>query len=439
MRRLGWMVGWVTLLVGACFAGEPEMLATEAVQAIGKDSGWVVVDTRKSGVYNGWTLEDARGGHIPGARNFSAQWLGADDARLNDDLSMRGITPEKKILLYDTNGSDARQVARFLMERGFDNVSLYDAKGWVENASLPLEVLPHYELVVPAHVVKAVMDGERPKEFHGMGRLMVVEASWGPESGSYAKGHLPGAFHINTDLIEPPSKGEPQMWMLAGDKHLAEFALNHGFTRDATVILSSAEPLAAYRVATVLKYIGVEDVRVLDGGDEAWTRAGYTLETKRHEPVAVEDFGGPIPGNPHVMDTLPEVRQSLKSSSTFTLVDNRTWKEHIGADSGYSYHKKAGRIPGSVYGYAGKKNAYSMEYFRNPDNTMREPEVFLKLWKDQGIDVNSHLSFMCGSGWRVAEIYYYAAVAGLKDISIFSDGWIGWSNTPGCPVVTGCP
>ena len=49
--------------------------------------------------------------------------------------------------------------------------------------------------------------------------------------------------------------------------------------------------MAAYRVAAVLSYIGVEDVRVLNGGLAAWTGAGYELETASNKPEPVTDFG----------------------------------------------------------------------------------------------------------------------------------------------------
>ena len=43
----------------------------------------------------------------------------------------------------------------------------------------------------------------------------------------------------------------------------------------------------------------------------------------------------------------------------------------------------------------------------------------------------------CG-GWRVSEILWYARVMGLNDTSIYSDGWIAWSDE-GRPFVTGEP
>ncbi len=36
------------------------------------------------------------------------------------------------------------------------------------------------------------------------------------------------------------------------------------------------------------------------------------------------------------------------------------------------------------------------------------------MWEDQGINLKNHLAFMCGSGWRAAEVYTYANVMGLK-------------------------
>ena len=283
-------------------------------------------------------------------------------------------------------------------------------------------------------MLKQLIDGERPATFEQAKQVIIAEASWGEEKTSYAKGHIPGAFHINTDRIEPPTTTEPVMWMLADDNVLADFAREFGFTKSATVIVTAEEPLSAFRVATVLRYIGVTDVRVLNGGTKAWTMAGYALETARHDPVPVADFGAVIPGNPDVIDTVTEVKQGLVAPEMFTLVDNRTWEEHIGNISGYSYHNKKGRIPGAVFGYAGKSGAYGMEYFRNPDNTMRNGQEILALWKGQGISLDTRLSFMCGSGWRAAEVYYYAQAMGLTDTGIFSDGWIGWSNTPENPV-----
>ncbi|MCT4620273.1 MAG: rhodanese-like domain-containing protein [Marinisporobacter sp.] len=423
---------------------EYKIVDTEKVEEGLKDDSWVIVDTRLNDAFNGWKLDGvSRGGRIKGAVDFSANWLKVEvdnkEEILQEALNTKGITEEKNIVLYDVNGTDAKEVATYLKEKGFANLYVYDMKQWADDESLPMEKYENYQLIVPPSITKDIIDGKKPESFENAKNIKIVEASWGEEKTSYANGHIPTAFHINTDEIEPPTTEPPMMWMLADDEILAKFAVKYGFTKDDTVIVTGEEPMAAYRVATVLRYIGVKDVRVLNGGTTAWTMAGYELETTSNQPVAVTDFGGVIPGNPDVIDTMEETKAGLKTPDVFTLVDNRTWDEHIGKASGYSYHDKKGRVPGAVFGYAGKTDSYSLDYYRNIDKTMRNANEFLVLWEKQGIDTTKHLAFMCGSGWRVAEIYTYTDVVGLKDIAIFSDGWIGWSNEENNPIETGEP
>lgn len=416
---------------------ETKTVTTQELNEKLNDDSWVIVDTRINDAYNGWKLDGvARGGHIEGAVDFAANWLNVEadnkEETLEKALETKGIDKDKNIVLYDANGEDAKIVAQYLANKGYENLYTYNVAEWANDESLPMDKYENYEMLVPAQVVKEVIDGKTPETFEDAKTIKIVEASWGEESEAYSKGHVPTSVHINTDTIEPP----PQ-WMIASDEELKEFALDYGFTKDDTVIVTGPDVMASYRVAVVLRYIGVSDVRVLNGGNDAWVSAGYELETKSNKPVAGTDFGANIPANPDLIDTIPELKEKLNSEN-FTLVDNRSWDEYIGKVSGYSYHDKKGRIPGAVYGYAGTTST-TLEDYRNIDNTMRNQDEILALWNEQGIDTNNHLSFMCGSGWRAAEVLTYANVMGYMDTSLYSDGWIGWSNDSSNPVETGEP
>lgn len=409
----------------------PDQSPLLTLQDAVKSQDTVVVDTRQTDAFNGWDLSNnGLGGHIDGAVDFSFNWLTADEAVLDQSLKTKGITSDKKIILYNDIAENNLAVKTYLEGKGYTSIELYDLNNLSIEDGNNLVKYENYQLIVPPQVVKGLIDGQVQETFDSTD-VKMVEASWGEADTSYAKGHIPTAFHINTDAVEPPPA-----WMLADDETLKQFALDYGFKTIDTVIISGEEEMAAYRVAVVLRYLGVQDVRVLNGGTKAWLDAGYELDTKEYLPVAVESFGADIPVNPDIIETIEELKISLNDPK-FTLVDNRTWAEHIGESTGYSYHDKAGRIPKSVYGYAGLENSYSMEYFRNPDNTMRRPEEFISLWEEQGIDLSNRLAFMCGSGWRAAEIFYYADVYGIDDITLYSDGWIGWSNDPENPVETG--
>ena len=416
---------------------EVKTIATKELQDKLSDDSWVVVDTRINDAFNGWKLDEVeRGGHIKGAVDFSANWLTVDskdkEKTLDKALETKGIEKDKNIVLYDANGKDAKEVANYLSEKGYKNLYTYNVDDWAKDESLPMESYENYEMIVPATIVNDILDGKKPETFENSKNIKIVEASWGEESEAYSKGHLPTSVHINTDTVEPP----PQ-WMLASDEDLAKFANDYGFTKDDTVIVTGPDVMASYRVAVVLRYIGINDVRVLNGGNNAWTSAGYELETKSNKPVAGNDFGATIPANPDLIDTQAELKEMLKDSNN-VLVDNRSWDEYIGKISGYSYHDKKGRIPGAVYGYAGT-SATTLEDYRNIDNTMRNADEIKALWKDAGIDTNKHLMFMCGSGWRAAEVLTYANVMGFDNTSLYSDGWIGWSNDTSNPTETGEP
>ena len=416
---------------------EVKTIATKELQDKLSDDSWVVVYNRINDAFNGCNLDEVeRAGQKKGSVDFSANWLTVDskdkEKTLDKALETKGIEKDKNIVLYDANGKDAKEVANYLSEKGYKNLYTYNVADWAKDESLPMESYENYEMIVPATIVNDILDSNKPETFENSKNIKIVEASWGEESEAYSKGHVPTSVHINTDTVEPP----PQ-WMLASDEELAKFANDYGFTKDDTVIVTGPDVMDSYRVAVVLRYIGINDVRVLNGGNNAWTSAGYELETKSNKPVAGNDFGATIPANPDLIDTQAELKEMLKDSNN-VLVDNRSWDEYIGKISGYSYHDKKGRIPGAVYGYAGT-SATTLEDYRNIDNTMRNADEIKALWKDAGIDTNKHLMFMCGSGWRAAEVLTYANVMGFDNTSLYSDGWIGWSNDTSNPTETGEP
>ena len=428
--------------------GSYPTVTTADVQAALTDTNSVVVDARINSAYIGWTLEGVeRGGHIPGATDFSARWLtstysdtdnleGETRAQvLEQYLVDKGIDSSKKVIVYDANGTDAVAVADYFASQGVTDISLYDVNEWAADESLEMESYPNYSLLVPAENVKALIDGQTPETFETGVEYKFFNVAWGEvDQSGYLDGHVPGAVHVNTDWFEPPSDNG---WMLADDETLLALMLRLGITAGDHIVVTGPEPMAACRFAVILKYMGVDDVRVMTGGLVEWSDLGYELATDNVEPVGGGGFGVGPPANPDWIDTIEEV-QDLLTQDNFTLVDNRTWEEFIGESTGYSYHDKAGRIPGAVFGYAGKVSSSSVCYYRNIDKTMRNADEILAMWEGCGIDPSNHLSFMCGSGWRAAEILWYARVMGYENTSLYSDGWIGWSNA-GLPSETGDP
>lgn len=421
----------IAALAASCaqLSAEPdakELTVTDISRAL-EDESWVLVDTRPSSAYNGWKLDGVkRGGHLPGAVDFSADWLESDREDkaevLSAALRAKGVEPHRHVVLYGTDKRSRDRVAAYLKQSGFQQLYDFDLHAWIAD-DRPLVRCKNFQLLLPASIVKLLLDGELPETFERAKRIQFVEVSWGSADASYLKGHVPRSFHVNTDHFEPPPE-----WMLGDPDVLGQFATKYGFRADDTVILSGEDPTASHRLAIVLRYMGVKDVRVLDGGFAAWKAAKYPVETKSTLPERVDSFGAKIPARPELIDSQDQVRSGLKDPHEFTLVDTRSWAEFTGQTSGYKYHSHKGRIPGSVYGQAEFKGKNSLTPYRNIDSTMRNADEIRALWKKSGIDTKKHLSFMCGSGWRAAEVLTFAHVMGLTDTSLYSDGWIGWSN-----------
>lgn len=395
---------------------------------------WLVVDTRSNDAFNGWPLDGVkRGGHIKSAVDFSANWLNVTDdkkdEKLKSLLKSKGITPNKNIVLYDANGKDANNVASLLSKQGFNQIYKYDVKAWAANKDLPMESYPNYKMLVPPSAVNDIIKNNNSGKPY-----KIFEASWGTEAKDYKAGHIPGAVHIDTDEVE-----EGPVWNRLKDPELEKFALKNGITKDTTVVLYGSDSMASFRVAVILKYMGVNDVRVLNGGFASWKNAGYRIETKVNSKQAVASFGTTVPANPNFIVDMPEAKKILADNQKNSyLVDIRSWNEFIGKTSGYDYIKPKGRPAGSIWGHAGS-DANHLEDFRNIDNTMRSANEILAMWKKSGIDPNKQLTFYCGTGWRASEVLFYADVMGLKHIAEYDGGWNEWSMNPANPIETGVP
>lgn len=412
-------------------------LSTKDVLSVMNDKDWILVDTRATDAFNGWALDGIqRGGHIRNAVDFPAHWLAVDHEKKYEKLAIalraKGVEHDKHIVLYSANSQHRSNVAAYLRELGFRQLYYFDLNCWVEDKSRPLRRYENFHLLVPASIVKLLLEGRLPETFEDTKRVKFVEVSWGDEDASYSKGHIPRSFHVNTDHFEPPPE-----WKLGDRDVLMHFAKMYGFQLDDTVIISGEDPTACYRLAIVLRYMGVHDARVLNGGFAAWKAAEYPIETKRNPPSKAVPFGGRIPMRSMLIDNVAQVKTGLGKPDEFSLIDNRTWAEFIGETTGYKYHAHKGRIPGSIYGQADFTGTDSLTPYRNIDNTMRNADEIQALWKQAGINTDKHLSFMCGSGWRAAEVLTFAHVMGIPKASLYSDGWIGWSNDPSNPVESG--
>jgi thiosulfate/3-mercaptopyruvate sulfurtransferase len=261
------------------------------------------------------------------------------------------------------------------------------------------------------------------------GALRLFEVGCGGEQ-AWLGGHLPGARYLDTCLFE-----QAPLWNKVSDEALLMHLLSHGIGHDSCVILYGRNMLAAARVAHLLLYAGVQDVRLLDGGLPAWLAAGLPLETGPATPYPQRsEFGATFPSRPDYLIGMEQARALLRQPDG-TLASIRSWAEFSGQTSGYSYIAAKGDIPGARWGRAGADgDINSMSDFHLADGRMRPAADIVRFWHDNGIVRGQQVAFYCGTGWRASLAFYYAWLMGWERISVFDGGWYEWSDSmPGQP------
>jgi molybdopterin synthase sulfurtransferase len=405
------------------------------------DPGITIVDVRPLAAFNGWRLEgEARGGHVPGAVAFPAAWLDSvDEAEIERLLEAKGIVVGREVIVYGYGADDAAALTTKL--RGLDidgaRVLVGGAAAWAADDTLPIERLPNYEKLVHIEWLRQVLDGGRP-EAAPQGGFLLFHVNFGvPEE--YAEGHIPGAHYLDTNWLEDPAD-----WNRRSPEAI-EVALHAlGITRETTVIVYGrdtegdanekwpgrrAGQIAATRALMIMRYAGVDDVRLLDGGYDWWVQGGNPLETVARAPSPVGSFGVSVPLRPEVIVDIEEAKEILADPQGAALVSVRSWREHIGDVSGYNYIGPAGRIKGDVWGNCGT-DAYHMQHYRNVDNTMRAYPEIAANWEEAGITRDKWVAFYCGTGWRAAETWFYAFLMDWPRIAVYDGGWFEWSQDP---------
>lgn len=95
----------------------------------------------------------------------------------------------------------------------------------------------------------------------------------------YLQGHIPGAAFFNHDNFS--DNDSPYEYMLAPNEVLEDQIGAIGIGNDSEVIVYATNLLAtATRAWWLLRYAGIKNVRVLNGGFPAWKNAGGAVEAE---------------------------------------------------------------------------------------------------------------------------------------------------------------
>ena len=283
----------------------------------------------------------------------------------------------------------------------------------------------HPERLVSADWLAARLeDAARP----GSG-LVVVESD--EDVLLYATGHIPGAVKIdwhtdlNDDIVRDYVDGEG----------FAKLLSSKGIRRDDTVVIygDRSNWWAAYAL-WVFTLFGHEDVRLLDGGRDAWIAEGRPLTREVPERPAteypiVEREDAPIRALRD--DVFAQLEQGRP------LIDVRSPEEYSGERTHMPEYPqegalRAGHIP----------TARSVPWARAAaaDSTFRPRAELEAIYLDEaGLDdaTGAPIAY-CRIGERSSHTWFVLThLLGLEGVRNYDGSWTEWGSLVGAPIVRG--
>jgi thiosulfate/3-mercaptopyruvate sulfurtransferase len=236
----------------------------------------------------------------------------------------------------------------------------------------------------------------------------------------YRAGHIPGAVFcdLDRDLAGPPGEGGRHPLPIVEDFQASMRRLGVEDGRPV-VAYDGGDGAGSARAWWCLRYFGHRDVRVLDGGYQAWLDAGQPTSTAQ-PPRQDGDFTARSGGMP----TLDRDGAAALAKDG-VLLDARTPERYRGEDE--PIDPVAGHIPGAI-------NAPVIESMTA--GRLRSSEELRERFAALGAVGSTAVGAYCGSGVTAAQLVLALHITGVP-AALYVGSWSNWITDPSRPVATG--
>ena len=241
---------------------------------------------------------------------------------------------------------------------------------------------------------------------------------------AYADGHLPGAVFVDLDADLAGRPGTGGRHPLPAPESLQAALRSAGVREGHPVVVYDAggrPPTgAAARAWWILRWAGISDVRVLDGGYAAWVAAGGRVDTALARPTP-----GDVLVRPGGMPVL-DAAAAADLGGSGTLLDARSPERYRGETE--PVDRVAGHIPGAV----NAPIAHTVE----DDGRLLPAATLRSHFAVLGVGEGKAVGAYCGSGVGAAQTVLALTVAGYSP-ALYVGSWSDWITNPTRPVATG--
>lgn len=249
----------------------------------------------------------------------------------------------------------------------------------------------------------------------------------------YDQGHLPGAHYADLDqnLSRLDKKSGCRHPLPNPDDFCRFLGLAGVMPNSQIVAYDSANSAMAARLWWLCKWVGHENVAVLDGGYQAWVTSGLPITMESPSPKNQSGIASvnTYPGSPNPKMTLAtEAIEKGIGQEDFVLVDAREAVRFRGETE--PIDPVAGHIPGAKNRFH-RSNLGEDGSFKDAARLREEFEALL------GARPASELVCQCGSGVTACHNLLALAVAGIDGARLYPGSWSEWCSDPARPVATG--
>ncbi|MDQ0114590.1 sulfurtransferase [Paenibacillus harenae] len=246
-----------------------------------------------------------------------------------------------------------------------------------------------------------------------------------PDAGRelYEASHIPGAVYLDLEKdLSAPVEEHGGRHPLPDNFELTVTLSRVGIGNESRVVAYDDQGGAmASRLWWLLKYLGHEQVFVMDEGFTAWFNAGFPVSSEQKVLIPAK-FLATVQ---HAMLVEMDEVKELLGDERVTLIDSREAPRYRGEVE--PLDKAAGHIPGAINRFW-KDGLTEAGIWKD---TAAQAERFADLDRDRDLIV------YCGSGVTATPNVIALQEAGFSKVRLYAGSWSDWISYEGNPVAVG--
>ncbi|MEZ4554217.1 MAG: sulfurtransferase [Dehalococcoidia bacterium] len=254
----------------------------------------------------------------------------------------------------------------------------------------------------------------------GAGRdFVLIDAG---EAVAYRRAHIPGAVGVS----HPYLKARDDRGHVMPPAEFEELAASLGVSNDTPVVIyDDNASLHAARVWWVFDYYGHRDLRVVDGGFNAWLDEGRPLTSLAPRPPRGRFVGQP---NAAAVCVLDELKAAVEGGAAPQIWDLRSDGEWTGVE--LRGNQRGGHVPGARHlEWRGLMQG-------PPARRFRPREEIEAMLREAGIDPAAPTVTYCELGIRAAFGAFVMRLLGNEAARNYDGSMNEWANRPDTPLTT---